>query len=423
MAQRLLRLAPLVLVIGSLAPLAPFAAEADDPSFAAASAAFERGDYATALSLFEVVRARDADEPAVPFNIGVCEYRLGRFADAEAEFEALGQRFPAMRALAEYNRGLALLAAERETDARDAFGTAAVAGDPKIAALAADRLRELGPAATPTRPASPPWQGFLQFATGHDENVALVDEFTLPAGQSAGSPLTELFGFGGRSFGGRARARLDFGGYFVRYSDAPQFDEDSLNVAGTFALAHDAWSFELTPRYERTTLGGNDFESEVGIAVRADRPLARGWRFGAFAAYADVGSLESQYDYLAGARRQMRLTVAQSAARGRFTAALEGEDNDRASPNVSSIRRRVSLGYRRNLHAEWSVEGAVAYRLSRYDRPSGDERLTEMYASVRRAFGRDWAFTVDYRYSDNDADLSDFTYSADRIALGISRTF
>jgi surface lipoprotein assembly modifier-like protein len=266
------------------------------------------------------------------------------------------------------------------------------------------------------------WQGFLQLSAGHDDNVALVDEITLPAGQSAASPLTELFGFGARSFGGPAHARLDFGGYFVRYPDAPQFDESSVNVAGTFSLSRDAWSFDLTPRYERTTLGGNSFESETGIALRVDRPLDRGWRFSAFAAYADVGSLSTQYDGLAGARRQMRLSVAQGA-RNRFTATLEAEDNDRAEPSVSSTRKRVSLGYRRGLGAEWSLEGAVAYRLSRYDRPSGDERLTEVFASARRTLGRDWSLTMDYRHSNNDADLSDFTYVADRFAIGISRAF
>lgn len=422
MVQRLLRLARLVLIACSLAPSASSAGEADDPSFAAASAAFERGDYATALSLFEAARADGAEGPSVPFNIGVCEYKLGRYAEAESEFAALGERFPAMRALADYNRGLALLAAERDADAREAFAAAGAAGDPKITALAAERLRELGSGAQPTRSVAARWQGFLQLAAGHDDNVALIDEVALPAGQSAGSMLTELLGFGGRSFGGPAHARLDFGGYFVRYPDAPQFDENSLNVAGTFALKRDAWSFDVTPRYERTTLGGDPFESEAGIALRVDRPLGSGWRFGAFAAYADVGSLSSQYDGLAGARRQMRLSVAQSA-RDRFTATFEAEDNDRAEPSVSSTRNRVSLGYRRGLGPEWSVEGAIAYRFTRYDRPSGDERLTEIFANVRRALGRDWSLTLDYRHSDNDADLSDFTYVAERITLGISRTF
>ena len=418
MIPRLLRLAPLVLIACALLPRASSAA--DDSSFAVASGAFARGDYANALTLFEAARA-GADGPAVPFNIGVCEYKLGRYAEAEAEFASLGARFPEMRALAEYNRGLALLGAKRDADARAAFRAASAAGDPKIAALSAERLAELGP--EHARSSEPSWQGFVQLDTGHDDNVALVDEVTLPVGQSAGSPLIELFGFGGHAFDGPARVRLDFGGYFVRYADVSQFDENSLNVAATFTRALGPWSFDYTPRYERSTLGGSAFESETGVAVRVDRPLGGGLRFDALAAFADIGSLGQQFDGLAGARRQLRAILTKSVTRGRLTAGLELEDSDRAETTVSSKRRRVLLGYRRSVGVDWSLEGAIAYRLTSYDKPSGDERLTEVLVNARRSLGHDWAFTVDYRHSDNDADLSEFTYAADRIAVGISRAF
>lgn len=399
------------------------AAEGDDPTFAAAAAAFERGDYASALELFQSVRAPGADEPAVPFNIGVCEYKLGRYADAAAEFEGLGARFPALRGLAEYNRGLALLGLKREADARSAFIAASAAADPKIASLAAARLRDIGEAAVPA-PAPRPWQGFVQLDAGHDDNVALVDEVALPAGQQADSSLAEVYGFASRSFGGAAHSRLDLGGYFVRYADAPQFEESSVSVAGTFERSPGAWSIDFSPHYERSTLGGNAFEGETGLAVRANRPLGSNLRFAVLATYDDIDSLESQYDYLAGAQRRLRLTLAQRSGRGRFSASLEAEDNNLAAPTVSSERWRATLGYRRSLGAAWTLEGALAYRLSRYGRPSGpDERLTEIFASARRALRHDWVLTADYRHSRNDADLPEFTYSADRIALGVNRAF
>jgi hypothetical protein len=99
---------------------------------------------------------------------------------------------------------------------------------------------------------------------------------------------------------------------------------------------------------------------------------------------------------------------------------VEAENNNLAATTATTSARR----YRYGLGADWSVEGAVAYRLSRYERPSGpDERLTELFASVRRAFAHDWVFTADYRHSRNDADLAEFAYSADRIALGVNRAF
>jgi tetratricopeptide (TPR) repeat protein len=421
MSQRLLWLASLVLCVCSSLPR-PSLAQGDDPAFAAASAAFARGDYAGALDLFELVRTTGADGPAVLFNIGVCEYKLGRYADAAAAFESLGARFPTMRALAEYNRGLALLGLERGGDASAAFRAARDSGDAKIAPLAAARLQELGQSA-PVAQAERRWDGFLQLGLGHDDNVAFVDEVTLPAGQQADSPLAEVYGFGSRRFGRAAHVRFDFGGYVVRYSDAPQFEEDSLNVATAFERSLGPWSMEFGPHYQRSTLGGNAFEGEAGVTVRAARPFGD-WRFSVQATYDDIDSLESQYDYLAGAQRRLRLTFAQRVGRGRFSASVEAEDNNLASAPVSSDRRRVLLGYRRGLGADWSIEGAVAYRLSRYERPSGpDERLTELFASVRRSLGHDWVLQADYRHSRNDADLAEFVYAADRIALGVNRAF
>jgi tetratricopeptide (TPR) repeat protein len=186
MSSGLVRLAPSIVCICVLAFVPPASRAAESP-FAAASEAFGRGDYRGAVALFEAARA-GADGPSVPYNIAVCRYKLGEFATAEAEFADLGRRFPAMRAIAEYNRGLALLGLERPDDARAAFATARAEGDPKIVTLADQRLQELGPRATagPNRR----WQGLFELAAGDDDNVALVDDLTLPAGQSAASPFT-----------------------------------------------------------------------------------------------------------------------------------------------------------------------------------------------------------------------------------------
>src|SRR5262245_3339530 len=121
MVSSLLRLA--VLLAASLS-FAVAAAEDSDASFEEASAAFASGDYSRALDLFEALRAAGADGPSVPYNIGVCQFKLGRYADAEREFAALAARFPNMAGIAAYNRGLALLELDRKDEARAAFSTA-----------------------------------------------------------------------------------------------------------------------------------------------------------------------------------------------------------------------------------------------------------------------------------------------------------
>ena len=88
------------------------AAHGQDASalFAAGERAFAAGDYAAALQSFEAARAAGSTGPSSFYNIGVCQYRLGDFEAAEATFATLAAEFPALRELAEYNRGLALRA-------------------------------------------------------------------------------------------------------------------------------------------------------------------------------------------------------------------------------------------------------------------------------------------------------------------------
>jgi hypothetical protein len=422
MLRWLWRHLPLYFSFCALAP--SVTAQALTAPFSEASAAFARGDYSRALVLFESARAAGADEPAVSFNIAVCRYKLGDFEQAAADFHDLAHRFPAMRGLGEYNRGLALLGLAQDGAAREAFLDAAAYGDEKIAALATEQLRELGETAPADPAASSAWYGSIELGVGHDDNVALVDEVTLPVGQPADSPLTELFGFASRSVGPTSRVHLDFTGYAVRYSDVSQFDENSVRMAASFERATGDWRFEFGPRYEYSTLGNDPFEAEAGVAVRADRTLDGGWRFAALISYDDVESLESRYDALAGAQRQVRLTLLHRASQDRFTAGLHLEDNDRAAASVSSTRQRWFMNYRRRLRADWSVEGFASYRLSRYDRTDGtDERLRELGATARRELAHDWLVSASYRYSSNDADLPEFTYSADRIAVSIGKVF
>jgi tetratricopeptide (TPR) repeat protein len=423
MLRWLQRPASLYLIFCAHIHAMPAVAQGVTAPFTEASAAFQGGDYSRALALFETARASGAEEPAVSFNIGVCRYKLGDFEQAAADFQDLGRRFPAMRGLAEYNRGLALLGLGHAEDAREAFLEAATYGDENLAGLAAEQLAGLGETA-PARAPDSAWYGSFELGVGHDDNVALVDEITLPVGQAADSPLMELFGFASRNLGSTSRARLELTGYAVRYSDVSEFDENSLRVATFFERAAGDWRFDFGPRYEYSTLGDDAFEAEAGVVVRAERPLDGGWRFGALIAYDDVESLEPRYDSLEGAQRQVRVTLVRRASRDRFAAGLDLEDNDRADPSVSSTRQRWFMNYRRRLRADWSVEGFASYRLSRYDRTAGtDERLREIGAIARRELARDWLVSATYRYSNNDADLPEFTYSADRIAVAIGKLF
>src|SRR5688572_23158740 len=87
--------------------LAPGPAAAADRTqvFDDAVAAFRAGDYDAALRSFLVARHLGLDTPGLRYNLGVTYYRLQRYAEAQAAFEALSHD-PLWSALAHYNLGL-----------------------------------------------------------------------------------------------------------------------------------------------------------------------------------------------------------------------------------------------------------------------------------------------------------------------------
>ena len=397
------------------------AADASDSPFAAATAAFAQGDYARALDLFEAARAAGAEGPAVPYNIAVCRYKLGQYASSEAEFRALRERFPSMRQVADYNRGLALLALGDEPEARDAFQVATTASDPKVAALAAEQLERLGAAVAP--PTGVRWAGVFDAGLGHDDNVALVEELTLPAGRSADSGLLELLGYASRRIGARS-SRLEVSGYVVEYADAGEFDQTSLRVAGIFVRTPGRWRFDVGPHYERSTLGSADFEREVGVTVRADRSIGDQLRFVTTLAYDDVSALDTTFEYLEGSKTRLGASIERRGRAATARVTYDVERNDRAAAAASSDRSRLAFGYRRALSASWLVDGTLSYRASSYDRVVGpDERLAEVGLGMDRTLRRGWRFRVEYRRSDNDADVPQFSYTSNRVVAGLGKVF
>jgi tetratricopeptide (TPR) repeat protein len=396
---------------------------AADSSFAAATEAFAAGDFERALGLFEAAGAQGAEGPAVPYNIGVCRYKLGRYAEAEADFAALGARFPQMRAVADYNRGLALLELDREPDARAAFAAARDGDDAAVARLATTMLARLDEPGAQA-PAPRPWFGLFDVGVGHDGNVALIDELSLPAGQSPDSPFAAVLGYAGRSFGGRVPVRLDLSAYAIHYPDASQFDQTSTAAAAAFQLRRGAWSFELGPRYDRSTIDGDGLELELGVTGNAYRSVGERMRFAAVAAFDDVSAPEDRFAFLEGSRRRAGFGIEpRGASTAGFRAAYQLETNDRASRSVTSDRDRVELGYRHGA-ARWLLDVRVTRRVSRYDdAASRREELTELGVSARRNLGSGWRFSAEYRHADNDSSVAEFSYEADRFAFGLGRAF
>jgi tetratricopeptide (TPR) repeat protein len=415
----MLRALLLIFVCLMTASPSPAAGAGASAMFADGERAFATGDYEEALRLFTAAREAGSTGPSSYYNIGVCQYRLGDYAAAEATFATLAGEFPAMRELAEYNRGLALRAAGDMTAARVAFERAQSSTDDKIAALANAQLGEIG---APRIAAEPRWSGYLAAGLGYDDNVALLNELALPSSE-ASSPLAELLGVLTRDFGARPW-RFDLSGYAVHYPDVGDLDQTAVRMSLVTEQRLGAWTLAVGPTLGRSTLNGDGFEELVGGDLRLRRSLGRGFWFEARALFDDANAADPRFTYLEGTRSLVRLSM-QHVGAARIRAGYDFERNDRADPGVSPDRERWSVVYQRRLSDTWSADAMFAHRTSRYAAASvpREETLLELSLAARRDVGRRWVLGVEYQWFDNDATADEFSYDGQRVALGLSRNF
>jgi tetratricopeptide (TPR) repeat protein len=406
----------------------PAAAEAPAPApisasehFAAGSRAFEQGDFAQALADFKAAIESGQQGPAVHYNAAVCYFKLGDYRSAENAFKDLAQRFPAMQDLAEYNLGLALTEQGRRIEARDAFERVRAGSDAQVAALAATMLERLTAASVAPPPL--PWTRLVDLRAGHDDNVALIDAASLPAGRTTDSSFAELFAYFSGPVGDRPW-RVDASAYVVTYPDASEFDQRVIYAGTAREWRAGDWFVDVGPGVSHATIDGNGFEQRVGVVMNA-RHTTGNVMFAAQLAHDDIDDLEAQYAYVDGTLDQLALVVDSVVGSGRFIAAYYLERNDRADAGVSADRGRYVLRYRRLFNAAWITDFMYEYRKSDYTdlSPAREEKRWQLGVDLGRNVAPKWQVVMQYRFADNESNDAAYTYDRQRVSIGVSTIF
>ncbi len=328
-----------------------------------------------------------------------------------------------MRDLAHYNLGLALAERGRVERARAAFARAVQSDDEKIARLAAAMLAQLGP-----RRAAEPRSlvALVDVAAGHDSNVALVDELSLPAAQFPESTFVEALGYVDVPLGDAERFGFEATGYAIDYRGASPYDQSALGLGFDSRLGmRESRRTVLGAFYERSELGGRGFEQRYGVeidfAARIGERSVLSWRV----QLADVDELDARYAFVAGEQRRVRAELRRSLAGGVLAARYDWEDNDRAAASVSATRNRLTLRWRRRLGARWETTLGIRHRQSDYDELAvpRTEKLGELDLELARDIGRGWQLAGRARIADNDASDPVYSYEREVFSVGLGKVF
>jgi tetratricopeptide (TPR) repeat protein len=385
--------------------------------------AFSTGDYANALASFEAARDAGLDTPAAHYNIAVSQFRLGLYEQADRGFASLGQRFPAMRGLSEYNRGLVALRLGDRASARRHFLRAydLSIDDATLRTLAVQRLREL----EDDLPRVSRWQGAVGVRAGFDDNVALRDEAGLPAGTTTDSPMLDLFAVVQGPWDGRSGFRLDGSIYTVKYFDADDFDQSEVRGAVFYDWRGDDWRFQLGAHAGAGTLGGDSFDRKLGAHGRAVRYLGRNSLIDLRYNYDDVSAADSSFEGIEGSRQQLDLRYRWYLDDHRVQVRAWRETNSRADASVSPKRFRLGLDYGFRPTAGLGYAAGVDLRNSEYDQlePRRDEDLLTIWGMLTYALEKDWLMSLEGRFADNDSSDEEFSYRRLQLTLGLLKTF
>lgn len=397
-------------------------AYAEDP-WRQGQEAFERSDYISALGFFESAREAGQSGPAVHYNIGVCQYKLARYFDAEATFALIARQYPRMRGLADYNLGLIEMKRDRADSARLHFLSAyeLSADDEKLRTLSANML--LRADAIIEAPAY--WLGSFGFRAGYDDNVALRDDLGLPAGTTVDSPMADVFVSLQGPFRDSSHLRLDAAVYAVTYLDIHDFDQNALSLGAVYDRTFGAWRTEAGLYAGYGTLGGDGFDQTGSASISASRRLTPQSRISIRYRYDDVSAAGSVFTGIEGSRQRLDTRYRWSRQRQNLALRYTYETNDRSDPGVSPDRHDVRVDFRYESDRGLGYEAGGQLRSSEYKSltPIRSEDLVTIYIGVTKNFRSNWQVLGQFRYSDNDSSDAQFSYQRKVFTIGMLKNF
>ncbi len=396
---------------------------ADSKNWTEGTAAFQEGDYHSALQYFQAAKRDGQTGPAVHYNIAVCQFKLGNFKQSAINFRFIADRYPRMRGLAEYNLGLVALRTQDSEAAIKHFLKAHKLSptDHKLRVLASRRLRELEPE---IRVASS-WTAAIGMRVGFDDNVALRDETGLPSTVETESPMSDLFASIKGPYNGKNGIRVVGSLYVIKNFDVDDFDQGEVYGGALYDWRSGEWRLQLGLHASAGTLGGDSFDRKAGGNFQAIRYLNKNSEFSLSYNYDDVQDANTLFAGINGSRQQLQGRYRWHSGDRRFALSYRQEENDRLDPPVSPKRKSLSTNYRFQPNSGWGYEGGFRYRISRFDEMAvpRDEDLVTFNVSVTHSIFQDWVVLVDYQHSNNDSSDPVFSYDRNVITVGTVKAF
>ncbi len=397
--------------------LAAFAQPRDARAlFTEGRAAFERQDYANALSFFEAAIAARLDGPAVHYNMGVAAFRLQQYDKAQAAFREAA-RTPSMAALAHYNLGLIARAEHDERAAKVEFNRALqFAQDERVRALARTQLK------LPTSPPRPKtWAAFASAGIGYDDNVALMPEGSSLGFAREADVYSDVLMVA--SLRAASAWRVDGDLNYLNFADLDSFDQIGLGASARYRFEIADWQTDVGVRLALTFVDQHRVELRQSQFIQASRSLSQAWSIRSRYRLSLIDGT-AQYEGLDGVRHDLSARVLYAASNWGTSLGYFFEVADHDARSLSAIRHQLLADAVYSLATFWNLRGSLSYRRSEYDdSAAGSENRLELMAAAERSVGERWTFVMQYFVTDSAASTPQYDYQRNRLFIGMETSF
>jgi Tetratricopeptide repeat len=385
--------------------------------------AYASGQYELAVRYFSAARQAGQDDAAVYYNIAVSQYKARDYRAARETFTVLGERFPAMDSLAQYNLGLVAIKLEEPDSAATHFRNSYFlsADDPTLRRMSSTMLRRLVGDTVPVAS----WLKVFSLRAGFDDNVILRDDAGLDPGTSSDSPFLEVFGSLRGPYRQREGLRFDGSFMLLRYTDATEFNQGAFQAGAVYDWDRGAWDATATMHVATSTLGGDSFDRSVRLGGRLTRHLDSNNSIGLHIRLDDISSLDSNFNGIDGSRQRVDLRYRWYSDGRTLRAGITTETNDRSDPGVSPDKTGVQVDYRYAPERGWGFGAGIELRDSEYSGfdPVRNEDLVQLEFSVTRQYNAGWQVYAQFLHADNDSSDPTFSYKRNQLGIGVFRFF
>jgi len=402
-------------------------------------ALFKQQDFSEALARFLAAKDAGMAAPKLDYNIALCQFRLQRY-DAAREMFLKAAKYPSLRDIAHYNVGLLEQARGNETTAREWFQRVYDdTSNRKLKTLAGVKLGVLRFKPSIDASGNAIWTNGYSLSLGYDDNI---EDPAAPAGTTGkGDAFSAALLYSSRVQRGGMFDGLHLGllGYLQHYQTVTAYDLNLIQFSVGQDFTTGTWNNRIGVALESTTLGGESYLQTSKWHLTGKLPLSATDELRLRYRYSSIDALLNKYDYLSGSRHEVDIRW-QRQLQDLCMQAIYGYDVDQRTDftgattftSYSPTRHSVELRGDLSLDADWDLGVRAVYRTSEYNDANiltggsqiirKDERVL-LGGKVTYVLSSKLDLEFEYKYTDNNSNITRYDYSRNLYSVGLSGRF